>query len=57
MRYLPPLAFGEKHALKTSEADKAARQASEAVSAIKKFTAKRDAEGFISKTANIFQPQ
>jgi AraC-like DNA-binding protein len=57
MRYLPPLAFGEKHALKTSEADKAAKQASEAVTAIRNFTAKRDAEGFISKTANIFLPK
>lgn len=57
MRYLPPLAFGEKQALKTAEADKAAKQASEAVSAIRNFRAKRDAEGFISKTVNIFLPQ
>jgi len=57
MRYLPPLAFGEKLALKTAEVEKAAKQASEAVSAIRNFTAKRDAGGFISKTVNILLPQ
>ena len=56
MRYLPPLAFGENRARKTIEVGKAAAQASEAVTAIKNFTAKRDGDGFVSKTANIFLP-
>lgn len=56
MRYLPPLAFGEKWARKTQEAHKAAELASETMTAIKNFTAKRDGDEFISKTANLFLP-